>query len=623
MSGRGELRERLRRASARADAPWVAGAALAIGAVAAWLVVRILPAEGADVAAARELGIVSQTILAGHSKSAETRAYGLGLAAALFSSVGLFAGWAAFAGRGEAPARQARKPARRAVGAVEAALVLMLLVALFARIGTARTSFANPWVVLSEEGEMLAWVDTVLRGGMLSRDVFCLYGPFSIWPVALLSEAFGPSLALWRTWIFALAPPALLALYLLLRSLVATRAAALAATLAIGLLHAAGIPAMSWSPARVGLGLGAFACLCRGWRGGEARWFAGAGALLGVALLFSQEVGIACAAGAGVALLTRPGRLRALAWTAAGGAAVVAPWAAFIAAHGALGATLDNLFLFPRTRVLGFGAYAFPELAPSAESLRAYVFPALLGVAGFAVATRVLRGERGEREAAEIGLFVFGALLFLSALSRPDSTHFIFAAPPALVLLAGLMEDAWFALAARDAPRPRRAAAAVGLALGAAALLPWAPTLAGNAGGLFGPDAHGFRELALPRGGGASLPGAFASEVEEVVRALQSRTAPDEPIWVYPNEALLYFLADRPQATAFPLALFAVTRAQRLDLVAQLERSRPRYAVGYHDAAVIDGIPYFMALPEVLAYLDLRYEPEARLGAFTVLRRRG
>ena len=106
------------------------------------------------------------------------------------------------------------------------------------------------------------------------------------------------------------------------------------------------------------------------------------------------------------------------------------------------------------------------------------------------------------------------------------------------------------------------------------------------------------------------------------MREVQSRTAPGEPFWVFPNEALLYFLADRPQPTRFPLALFAVTRAQRLELVAELERARPRYAVVYRYAPIVDGISYGVALPEVVEYLDASYELDGNFGAFALLRRK-
>lgn len=618
MAGALAFRDRARRAASLDASPWVAAFALTVGAVVARAVVHLSPASGSDVAAARALGIVSVTTLAGHSKSAESLAYGLGMVSALVASVGVWLAWAGAAGRREpASAAPIPSPPRR-VGALELVVVALALAAPFARPWTARAAWISPWVVLSEEGQVLAWVDTVLRGGALSRDVFCTYAPLSLWPVALLFAAFDPSLGLWRSWVFALNAPALLATYLLLRGILSSRTIAMGGTLVVALLCAPAVPALSWSLSRVGLGLAALACLSRGLAHGAPRWFVAMGSLLGAALLYSQEVGVACCAAAGAVLLLRTDRVRAILWTSLGGTIVLAPALAYIAVQGALGATFDNLFLFPRTRLLGFAALPFPALAPTAESLRAYFSPVVLAVSGFVTATKLLGGERDARTLTESALVIFGALLFSTALSRPDETHLAFALPPALVLLTGLVERACSALLSPA----RRVAAAAGLVLALGVLAPWASSARLNLDMLFTSAPGQHRALALPRGGGALLPERLARDLEDITRALQARTAPDEPFWVYPNEALLYFLADRPQPTRFPLMHFAVTRAQRLELLAALERARPRYAAYYLEAAFVDGITYDIMAPEIFAYLGAHYEVDSRFGSFALLRRK-
>ena len=586
-------------------APWVTTAALAAGALAARAAIWLLPASGSDVARARELGIVSVSILAGHSKSAESLAYAAGMGVALAVALGIWWAWARPRSQWVAP------PPGPPLRALELVAVGAVFALAFARPWTARGAWVNPWMILSEEGEALAWADTVLRGGVLSRDTFCLYGPLSTWPVSLLFGAAGPSLGLWRSWVFALDAAALVATYWLARELLRTRAGALVAALVVGLLCAAPMPAMSWCLARVGLGLAAAAAFARGRP-------AATGALLAAALAYSQEVGIACAAGVAAGSLATREPLRAWAWTAAGAAGVLAPIGVYLAAQGALGATLDNLFLFPRTRLLGFGALPFPALAPTAESLRAWFVPAVLVATGFATATKLLRGARDARTRTEVALFVFGALLFSGALSRPDDTHFAFAAPPVLLLLAGRLEEAALALASAK----HRLAGAAGLLFGAAALAPWAGIGLWNAISLVTPVPEAYRPLDLARGGGALLPAPFAASLEAITRAIQLRVAPGEPFWAFPNEALLYFLADRPQATRYPLGLFAVTRAQRQELVADLERTRPRYAAVYLYAPRVDDIPYDVALPELLAYLTTHYEPEESFGSFALWRRK-
>ena len=613
-----DLQERLRRAATLEASLWVSALALAAGAVAARAIVFLVPAGGSDVAAARELGIVSVSILAGHSKSAESLAYALALAGALTTSLAIWITWAVRAGRLGSPAAAPIPWKTPRATWLELGIAALLAFGLFARFWNGHAATFSSWTVLGEEGEMLAWIDTVLRGGALSRDVFCLYGPLSTWAAAALFSLFEPSLGLWRHWIFALNAPALIAIYLLLRGTTRTKLAAAAGAIAVALLCAPAIPAMSWSLSRVGFGLAALAALTRALDRGSIAWRLGTGALLGGALLYSQEVGVACTLAAVTALVLSPAaRVSGILWTALGAAFVLLPATIYLAVTNALGPTIENLFLFPRTRMLGFGAFPFPRLAVNAESLRAYFVPAVLTVSALCTATKLLRGLRDARVLTELSLFLFGALLFSASLSRPDDAHFAFAASPALVLLAGLLEDACFLI---RSPR-QRIAGAVGLALGMTALVPWSSMAKQNVFSLFEPPVG--RALALPRGGGALLvPDEFARDLEELTRAIQSRTVPNESFWVFPNEALLYFLADRPQPTQFPLALFAVTRAQRLHLIAELERARPRWAVVYLHAPEVDGIPYSVALPEVVAYLAANYAPESNIGAFALLRRK-
>ena len=611
-----QFQKRLRHAAGQSASSWVSAIALCAGALSARAIIHFAPAGGADVAAARSLGIISVSVLANHSKSAELLAYVLGLCGAIMVSVGIWVVWANWAGRNNTAPPEAVRSAPARLTAVELAIVSLLAFALFARFWNGRAATFSAWSVLDEEGEMLAWIDTVLRGGALSRDVFCLYGPLSTWPVAVLFAVFKPSLGLWRTWIFALNAPALIGVYVLLRGTTRTKLAAGAGTLICGILCTFPIPAMSWSLARVAFGLTALAVFRSALNRDARTGYLATGALMGAALLYSQEVGIACALGVFVAfLIRRRACLRESFWTVVGLALVLMPVAVYLIATNSLYATVDNLFLFPRVRMLGFGALPFPRLTLSSESMRAYFVPAVLAVSAFATATKLLRGVMSPTVLTEIALFIFGAVLFSAALSRPDDTHFAFVAPPAFVLLTGLLEEWCFA-----ARVPEHRLAAIGaVALGMAAVAPWASPAQGNVASLIQPPTG--RPLALPRGGDALFPDEFARDVEEVTREIQSRTPPGQPFWVFPNEALFYFLADRPQPTRFPLALFAVTREQREQLVSELERTRPAWAVVYQEAPAVDAIPYRVALPEVVAYLLANYRVETNVGPFALLRR--
>jgi hypothetical protein len=611
-----DFQMRLQRAATLKAYPWVSAIAIVAGGIVARVLVYLAPTSGHDVEKAKALGIVSVSILAGHSKSAESFAYFLAMTGAIATSLAIWISWAQRASRIQSKETTPVPWTVPRTTPLEFFIVAVIAFAAFGHFWNGRAATFSAWSTLSEEGEMLAWVDTVLRGGALWRDTFCLYGPISVWSVAALFSLFHPSLGLWRFWIFALNPPALIAAYFLLRGTTRTRVGAAGGAVAFALFCAPAIPAMSWSLLRVGLGLAAIAALTRALDRDKTGWFIGTGALLGTALLYSQEVGIACGLAVGLALILQPNhRMMSILWTAFGYALVLVPAVIYLAATDSLSATVDNLFLFPRIRMLGFAAFPFPSFAFNPESLRAYFVPAVLVAAGFLIATKLLFGLRDARAFTELALFIFGALLFGAALSRPDNPHFAFVAPPALMLLAGLVETACFALGSQN----HRVIALEGLAIVAIALTPWTSMAQETLRSLT--ERPSGRTLALPRGGSALLPDDFATNLEQVTRTIQSRTAPNEPFWVFPNEALLYFLADRPQPTHFPLVIFAITRIQREQLIADLERTRPRWAIVYRDAAEDDGIPSTIARPEVVAYLNAHYEVDSTIGAFALMRR--
>jgi hypothetical protein len=645
------LAERCAAAGRRADALWVQAACLAAASALAWLSVRALPEGGGDLDEARRLGIISATTIAGTSKSHDTTAYALALAVGVLAAVGLWVAWCLFvtrtgAGRTEGGDGNGAGPIRAWTWGGVAILAVCLLPGLL-RFDLATNGWDAPYTFYSEEGEALTWAHVVLHGGVLSKDVYCLYGPLATAPLVAVFKLFGTSVRLGRLCLYLLDLPALLAVYVLLRELARTRIAAL---LGVGLVlfdRMWPMPAMSWSLLRTGLGLAAIAALARSLRSGAPRGLVVAGAAVGLGIFFSQEAGVAaavaCAAGLAIDLAwRRPGwkaAARDASCFAAGLAVTTLPLIAWAASNGALPAMLHNLFGFARLRVLGHGAQPFPALWSYPERddvlgiLAVYFGPVLYAFAAFRLATRVFCADRAPEIAVQAAVVVYGVVLFASPLSRPDPTHVLFAMPPAFVLAVVFAEDAAAAVVRRGSEFARRSAAAAFLAVVLAGLSAFAADAGENVtlfsrqawfcltGRLTGPAEEGSRTLDLPRGGGIRVPRDRADEIEAVVTYLRSATAADEPFWAFPNEPMLNVLADRPLSNPYPLSLFAVTRAQRADLIAAVERSTARYAVVNQKPTIVDGIPSRDAVPELWSYLEARFVPERRFGRFVVMRR--
>jgi hypothetical protein len=83
------------------------------------------------------------------------------------------------------------------------------------------------------------------------------------------------------------------------------------------------------------------------------------------------------------------------------------------------------------------------------------------------------------------------------------------------------------------------------------------------------------------------LPERDAEPLRGVTTFLRERTDPGEPVFAYPVDPLLNFLADRPNPTRFDHFLPGALSAQDMrDVVASLEAARPRYVVWDHGAVV-------------------------------------
>lgn len=67
---------------------------------------------------------------------------------------------------------------------------------------------------------------------------------------------------------------------------------------------------------------------------------------------------------------------------------------------------------------------------------------------------------------------------------------------------------------------------------------------------------------------------------------------------------------------------FAITRQQRLELVADLDKKRPEYTIYSRNTWRIDNIPEQTLAPEVVAFIKEKYEPVAVFEDVAFLKRK-
>ena len=257
------------------------------------------------------------------------------------------------------------------------------------------------------------------------------------------------------------------------------------------------------------------------------RWMVVGGALIGAAVLISVQFAPAMVGAVVVAGLARPGRLRRVVGVVIGSAVVPLLALAWVAGSGALPDMLEQVVAYNRFYLANNQRYRGAGLVwAGGDAL--FLLP--LVVAALARVAALPRGSATRLEIASVAWLTAGI---------------------AFVLVQGLFFDHY--LTALASPLIVLAAPSLGVAL-AAARSARSPALAtaGLIALLATPAVIG---LALTEG--KSTPATTVATVAERVREL---TGPDDPIFVWGNDAALYLAADRPLGSRF-VYMFPLTAA--------------------------------------------------------------
>ena len=503
------------------------------------------------------------------------------------------------------------------------------------------------WPFLGEEGSHFAYVQSMLSGGVYGRDFTCPYGPMMIYPMFWLVKLFGTTVIVARTYTYLLNLIAYgLMLFIFYRLLASKAIFFFASVVYLAAFPPHTLLAPQWSYLRVILGLFPLLLVDLYFRSHKKYLLFIAGLLTGQSLLFSQEVGV-CSLSSQLAYLFLS-RFSVKGWKEGWKEFLILLVSTFLSVlpmltvfyfKGALRAVLENVYEYPKYFALGYGSLPFLNLrdflsTPTTEGmLFAYwIIFVYVVCAIFLLSSAFLFPDTRSRS-LKIWVLLFGILLFRSFLGRSDGHHAHFVSPPAFLLVFLLLDDIWRSFRNRPFVFLK-----VGSVLwGAVLLLPLfflfsrpealksqirevitAAIQFRQKGSL---PAGGYRLPEIVRGGILFDP-ITAERLKRISRFLQENTTPGEYTYFFPNEAGYYFLFNRSNPTRYPCAFHAATRAQRVELVRDLEQKKPRYVVYSLSTAHIDGITEDIQVPEVVAYIKKMYVPDSKQGDILIFRRR-
>ncbi|MBN2107454.1 MAG: hypothetical protein JW832_08495 [Deltaproteobacteria bacterium] len=603
----------------------------------------------AELKLSKELGIVSYTTMNNYAKSRDILAYMALTGLPILSAVGAWLIWARRKQRATLsilfPAEGKNLPAKNR----DWRLFLTCIAGVYLVCSWNINFFyqqSGLWEFLGEEGEILAWAQAILTGNVYGKDFFCLYGPLLVYPLAWAMELFDVTVITERAYALCLN---LGAYGIIIYFLYTTCRGRLTFIMASCIYLLAFSPLVYRSPncsyLRVALGMLPLLCAYQYQHSGRKALLAASGGIIGLSLLFSQEVGIC----SGLALVScialhaaaqrdyksLPGRLLLI---AGGGLTTLMPMLLYLSVKGALGPVFSMLYEYPKLVSLGYGSLPAPSFAaflaaPLTEGPLLYY-----GIIGIYICTAVflipllLMGRLTRDYILTAGLIVFGALLFRSALGRSDQYHVYYASQPAFLLLFLTIDRAAAGIRGKlpGLVKAGNSLLVVGLLIFLRLLFVDSYNLRNSFDSVRDDLKNFSRKWTRIRSGtevpdltraGVLFDPATAKTLEKIRSFLDAHTAPGDYVYFFPNEAAYYFLFDRTNPTRYAIASFAATSEHRRELVADLEKNKPRYIFYPVYTWRIDTIPDDQLLPEVVRYLRQSYKQHLDIGEFLILKR--
>ncbi len=450
----------------------------------------------------------------------------------------------------------------------------------------------------------------ILEGEVPYRDFWTIHPPGQWYTLAAVFKLFGVSLLVERIWDALVRVIFLFALYAFASRLTSPRIALVPGIVMLVYLGVTSFYAYMMYPALL-LSVLSGLCLLAPAAAPGARWPLAAGLCIGLTALYRHDVAVYAAAAGTVALVARAlagraglgGLFRGFVPYVGGIAAVVIPAAAALLRVVPAGTLWDQLFVYPSRLAGSVRSLPLPSLLVNPllalqgeeyfkaymtlvlEGLIPFYFPLVTYGLGAAVSLAILvRAARGENASASgwgtLWLTVFGALLYLQAVSRADAIHLMPTSLMAMVLLTAVAAWGWRAFGRP----PMLTAMCLGLPLLSMSMF-WMPALDWVALTSRGWPPDCSRPLARAR----CMP--LRADQAAIIQLVQGLAPPGERIFVghgrhdriFVTDVLFYFVSGRDSATRY-FSLepgVATTEAVQREIVQELMRHRVRFIVLY------------------------------------------
>ena len=621
---------------------------VAVAIVASYVISRLWPVSSDPVTEAKELGIVSITVLRGYPKHMEVIYYLVFLTVIPALSI---ASWYVF--RALATSGAKLKPGfeggdvrikefKRTLPTSVFILIAVVSAYLYYSKGYLTSDWIGPWYLFSEQGENISWASAILSGKVLYKDTFCLYGPLMEYPLAFIMERFGETV--YNARLYSLGTYMLAAAVISVISFATSRSRlqALLTALVILAFYFPVKQSVNATPLRMMLGILACFHIYRYAATGKRGVLFAAGIITGIAFLYSPEKGMAVLMAAavfvGLAVLIdiKEIRLRVeeVLIFLGGFLLTLAPVIYYFYSTDALMPFLNNIADYSRYVMLGYDSLPAPDLIANIKGFLsgrdsfkvlafgiAFYLPVLIyALTLLFVGLEYLKGRLTPLDVFALMLTLYAIVTFRSALGRSDGFHLVQVYAPAFFLLSYL---ATLHLK-HGASRLRAVVVFVILFalplsfvmtnFNAAAPKKFITMNTVGAAVKFSPVVpRGFVESSAPEMAGIYIPPGSARTIDGL-KAFKGMIKETDEVYVFGNVPLFYFLLGKQNPTRYDYPYWAVTKEIQREIIGDLKRKRPLYMLYKMDRVdMVDNIQPFLRLPLLYGFLMENYSLESRV----------
>ncbi len=622
-------------------------------------VLSLLPVEP-SLEKAHELGIISRTILDGYPKHLEIPYYVVGVSVTLLSGLAIFLAvsylhfsrggvWGDYRQeeRGLTVPEENRPPR---MGVVKwAGLALFIFVVTFYREFFYCNWYWWDWGFFFEEGIYLRWVDELLRGKILYKEIYYYGGPFLVWPQYWLAELFGPSILLGRIYAYFCYFIGYLIVFAVLRQVTGNKLFLLAGLLLTVYFYFPMLPVVQQSLGRFAVSLVPLYFLHAFFFNRRSAYLVLGGVSLGFALFLSQDLGLAsfvAMVAMSAAYNYRERNLKGffihVLLIGTGVLVILIPVLAYFWFHDALCSLYEAMVVVPGYYSIGAWSLRFPNFmeifSSSGESqygrteiLLAYWPVAFYLGSVFFCLILFLRRKFTNRSILLFGIATLGGVMFQRAFGIYSLMKIKNVLYPIFILTAAHMDLFWskgrFSTVCRKEMHRKieiffYASCALFILFGLVGYFQprvfWPGTRPHTHYLQRGELWKSYSPIDVSRAENIQLPLPVAQMVREVVEYIKGHTSPDEPVYVFPYAPMYYFLTERESPTRYPV-VYAITKDIREQTVRSLQDEGVRYVVYAYSTPAL-GVSTEEKFPEIDSYIRNAYKVERRFGDTTILR---